>query len=78
MQTQIKDTSVCVPGGILGSDPAPHILPTEIFSVWRMELELRPVLCLDKRKKNHCPPNSHNRVFEFVQHLRQGRSCFYY
>lgn len=51
MQAQIKDTSVSVLGGILGSDPAPHILSTEIFCVRRTELELRPMLCLDKEER---------------------------
>lgn len=51
MQAQIKDTSVPGLGGILGSDPTPHILSTEIFTVWKIEPELRPMLCLDREKK---------------------------
>lgn len=51
MQAQIKDTSVSELGGVLGSDPVPHILSTEIFSLWRMELELRLMMCLDKEGK---------------------------
>lgn len=41
---KIKDTSVSKLEGILGSDPAPHILSTEIFPVWRIGRELRSVL----------------------------------
>lgn len=47
MKAQIKDSSVSELRGILGSAPVPHILSTEIFSVWTIELELRPILCLD-------------------------------
>lgn len=48
MQSQIKDTFMSELGGILGSDPLPCILSAEIFSLWRMELELRLMPCLDK------------------------------
>lgn len=51
MKAQIKDSSVSELRGILGSAPVPHILSTEIFSVWTIELELRPILCLDKKEK---------------------------
>lgn len=47
---KIKDTSVSELGGILGSDPVPHILSTEIFSVWTTELKLWPMQCLAKKE----------------------------
>lgn len=50
MKAKIKDTSVSELGGILGSDPVPHILSTEIFSVWTTELKLWPIQCLDKKE----------------------------